>query len=217
MGSYPVRVRVNRARRAMEVTAVGAEVPDETLAQAEAALKAALGLSAARVTVEPPIPAEKPAPAQGAEVSTPEQPKPKQPASPEKPAPAPKAKEPVTPATPRPPKAEPQGLEAQMEAMRRRVLQKDAPSSDGGKKRIKQIYGKISGKKKPIPMGELTLDMGSVLVEGEVFNIEHRELPRRKAWVVCFDVTDLTGSIRVTRFLEGEEAKPIISQIKKSL
>ena len=41
LGSYPVRVRVNRERRAMEVAAVGTDVSRETLVRAEAALKAA--------------------------------------------------------------------------------------------------------------------------------------------------------------------------------
>ena len=189
LGSYPVRVRVNRERRAMEVAAVGTDVSRETLVRAEETLKAAFGLHEAVVTVEAPP-------------------------APEAPAPSPQPKE--TAAQPAPPaERKPQGLEAQMAAMRRKVLRTDAPASGGGKKRVKQIYGKISGKKKPVPMGELALDMGSVVVEGEVFNVEHRELPRRKAWVVCFDITDLTGSIRVTRFMEGEEAKPIISQVKK--
>ena len=106
-------------------------------------------------------------------------------------------------------------LTAQLEAMQKKLMRTDAPTAEKGKKRVKQIYGKISGKKRPIPLGELTLDMGSVLVEGEVFNVEHRDLPKRKAWVVCFDVTDLTGSIRVTKFMEGEEAKPIIDRVKK--
>ena len=62
LGSYPVRVRVNRERRAMEVAAAGTDVSCETLVRAEAALKAAFGLSEASVTVEPPAPAEWAAP-----------------------------------------------------------------------------------------------------------------------------------------------------------
>ncbi|MDE6589857.1 MAG: PHP domain-containing protein, partial [Oscillospiraceae bacterium] len=208
LGGYPVQVRVSKAQRAMEVTASGAAVPPEILAQAADCLRRALGLSTAEVRVDQPqAAAQEPPMPQG---------KPDQPAAEEKPVPTPEAEKPVEPPRdPVPSKAPPQGLEAQMAAMRRKVMQGDAPSSGGGKKRVKQIYGKISGKKEPTPLGELTLDMGSVLVEGEVFNIEHRELPRRKAWVACFDITDLTGSIRVTRFLEGEEAKPIIDQVKK--
>ena len=119
---------------------------------------------------------------------------------------------PAAEAAVRPPAQE---LEAEMAALRRKAMGEAAQKPDGGKKRIRQIYGKISAKKKPVCIGELTLDMGSVLVEGEVFNIEHRELPKRRAWVVCFDITDLTGSVRVTRFMEGEEAKPIIAQVKR--
>ena len=106
-------------------------------------------------------------------------------------------------------------LFAQMEAMRRKVLNQSNPGGGHGKPKVKQIYGKINGKKKPVPLGQLQLDMGSVLVEGTVFNVEHRELPKRKAWVICFDITDNTGSIRVNQFLEGELAAPIVKGIKK--
>ena len=165
LGSYPVRVRVLKARRAMEVTAVGPDVSREILARAEDALKGMYQLHSAAVTVA------------GAQPSS-------------------------------------RGPEAETAAPRRRAVEVGAPGPGGGKKRVRQIYGKINGRKKPTTMGELALDMGSVLVEGEVFNIEHRELPKRRAWVVCFDVTDLTGSIRVTRFMEGEEARPIIRSVK---
>ena len=207
LGSYPVRVRVNRERRAMEVAAAGTDVSRETLAQAELCLKQTFGLNAATVTVEKP---EGEPPAAPPLSLAPEQPRPEKEAAAKPKSPAPGS------APVQPPAQTPAGdLEAQMAAMRRKLLRADAPAAGKGKKRVKQIYGKISGKKKPVPMNELTLDMGSVLVEGEVFNVEHRELTRRRAWVVCFDITDLTGSIRVTRFMEGEEAKPIIGQVKK--
>ena len=163
--SHPVQVRVSRAQRTMEVTAVGPAVSRRILAQAEDVLRAAYGLHSVTVTAAP---AEPP----------------------------------------------PQRLEAEMAALRRRAMEREAPKAGEKKKRVRQIYGKINVRKKPTAIGELTLDMGSVLIEGEVFNIEHRELPKRKAWVVCFDVTDLTGSVRVTRFMEGEEAKPIIRSIR---
>jgi len=102
---------------------------------------------------------------------------------------------------------------AQMEAVRRQVMRAQAPEQTAKKSKVKQIYGKIS-KKNPVSMEELTLDMGSVLVEGTVFNIEHKELPKRKAWVISFDMTDNNGSVRVNKFMEGEEAKPIISSVK---
>ena len=204
LGDYPVRVRVNRAQRAMEVAASGAAVSREILAQAAETLKRAFGLSTAEVVLDMPEPEGLPP------VEAPHQ---EAPAQPEPVPSAPKGEPPA--ASPAPPPKQPLDLEAQMKAMRRKLLRDDGLSSGGKKPKVKQIYGKITGKKKPIPLNELSLDMGSVLVEGEVFNIEHRELPRRKAWVVCFDITDLASSIRVTRFMEGEEAKPVIDQVKK--
>ena len=64
------------------------------------------------------------------------------------------------------------------------------------------------------PMRDLTLDMGSVVVEGKVFNVDHKELKKRSAWVIRFDITDNSGSIRVTRFMEAGEAKPFLENVK---
>ena len=75
------------------------------------------------------------------------------------------------------------------------------------------IYGKAF-KGTPTPMQELNLDMGSVIVEGRVFSVEHKELKKRNAWVVNFDMTDNTSSVRVSRFLENKEAKPILENIQ---
>ncbi|MBR4863379.1 MAG: PolC-type DNA polymerase III, partial [Oscillospiraceae bacterium] len=87
--------------------------------------------------------------------------------------------------------------------------QKAAPRQDSD-----AIFGK-SFKAQAIPMSQLELNMGFVCVEGRVFNIEHKELPKRNAWVINFDVTDTTSSVRVSRFLEKKEADPIITGIKK--
>ena len=65
------------------------------------------------------------------------------------------------------------------------------------------------------PMKELSLDMYKVIVEGEVFFVEHRELKKRNAWVICFDVTDYTGSVRISQFMEAEKAKPVLEAIAK--
>jgi len=75
------------------------------------------------------------------------------------------------------------------------------------------IYGKPF-KGKNVPMAELSLDMGFVIVEGKVFNIEHKELTKRNAWVINFDITDNTSSIRISRFLENKDAKPILEAVQ---
>ena len=85
---------------------------------------------------------------------------------------------------------------------------KEAPPQDNG-----AIFGKPF-KGQAVAMQELTLDMGFVIVEGRVFNIEHKELTKRNAWVINFDMTDNTSSVRISRFLENKDAKPILEGVK---
>ncbi len=75
------------------------------------------------------------------------------------------------------------------------------------------IYGRPF-KGDAVPMDTLELDMGSVIVEGKVFAVDHRELKKRNAWVISFDMTDNRGSVRINRFMENEEAKPILDAVK---
>ncbi len=48
------------------------------------------------------------------------------------------------------------------------------------------FYGK-SFRGTAVPMDQLTLDMGTIIVEGRVFNIDHKELKKRNAYVVKFE------------------------------
>ena len=101
---------------------------------------------------------------------------------------------------------------ARTEALRREALKKLKVAQPAGKKagsktKGKLIYGRHEVKKDPFPMGSLELDMGTVVVEGDVFAVDHRELKKRGAWVVCFDMTDYTGSVRVSKFFPGDEGK----------
>ncbi len=79
----------------------------------------------------------------------------------------------------------------------------------------KLLYGRHEIKKEPIPMSSLDLDMGTVIVEGDVFAVDHRELKKRGAWVVSFDMTDYTGSVRINKFFPGDEGKPLVDGVKK--
>ena len=106
------------------------------------------------------------------------------------------------------------------EELRRKALEALQTVRPSEKKRSKEqkgklLYGRHEIKKESIPMGTLDLDMGTVVVEGDVFAIDHRELKKRGAWVVCFDVTDYTGSVRVSKFFPGEEGMPLVNGVKK--
>ena len=90
------------------------------------------------------------------------------------------------------------------------AVKKEAPAQQA----TAVIYGR-SFKGKATPMSELNLDMGNVVVEGRVFSVEHKELKKRNAWVINFNMTDNTGSVCVNRFMENSEAKPILERIKK--
>lgn len=89
-------------------------------------------------------------------------------------------------------------------------------SAGEGKTQSAVIYGgSVRGAVTPI--SELNLDMPRAIIEGEVFQIAHKELPRRNAWVVSFYVTDYSDSIRVSQFMEADAAKPILSGIKNGM
>jgi len=109
---------------------------------------------------------------------------------------------------------------ARTEAIRKAALKSGArpaaPTKKDKKPQGKSIFGKAISKA-PTPIGELELDMGMVVVEGDVFAIDNRELKKRGAWVVAFDMTDYTGSIRVNKFFPGDEGKPLVDGIKKGM
>ena len=89
----------------------------------------------------------------------------------------------------------------------RKEKPKTAPTADD------MLYGKPF-RGSAVPMKDLSLDMGSVIVEGRVFNVDHKELKKRNAWVIKFDMTDNTGSIRISRFMDAGEAKPFLENVK---
>ncbi len=89
----------------------------------------------------------------------------------------------------------------------------DTPQKIQQKTDSNALYGRPF-KGKPTPMADVSLDLGSVIVEGRVFSVEHRELKKRNAWIVNFDMTDNFGSVRINRFMEAEESKTIREKIK---
>ena len=111
-----------------------------------------------------------------------------------------------------------EALFAHMENLRSALL-RDIPAKTAPEKKEQPaknddtIYGKPF-KGKAVPMKDLSMDMGFVIVEGKVFAVEHKELKKRNAWVINFDVTDNTSSVRVSRFLENKEAEPILQGVK---
>ena len=74
------------------------------------------------------------------------------------------------------------------------------------------VFGK-SFRDRPIPIRDVDLDTARVCVEGEIFAIRHKPLPKRGATVINFLMTDHTGSICVNQFMENAKAKPILERL----
>jgi len=84
---------------------------------------------------------------------------------------------------------------------------KQADVSDDG-----AIYGRaFTGD--VTPMREVTANQRGVILEGVVFALDHREIKKRNSWVISFDVTDHTGSVRVKSFMENNKARPILDHV----
>ena len=78
------------------------------------------------------------------------------------------------------------------------------------------LYGR-QFKSKPVEISSLTAESGNVVIQGEVFAVENREITKRKAMVLSFDVTDGTSSIRVSRFIPSGEDQSIAGKIEKGM
>ena len=72
-------------------------------------------------------------------------------------------------------------------------------------------------KDKPVPMNTVTLESGRIAVCGEVFACDSREIPKAKAYVLSFDISDGTASFRVSRFMREENAKQIVDSVKEGM
>ncbi len=117
--------------------------------------------------------------------------------------------------------ADPETLFAATERLRRQTDLPQAEAPRAEKRRVAApasdlIYGKAL-RGEVVPMKDIQMDSGKVVVEGQVFAVNHRELPKAKAWVVSFDMTDYTGSVRVNQYMENAKAAPILEGISKGM
>ena len=94
--------------------------------------------------------------------------------------------------------------------------EESAPAPTATKKTAQVLYGKtIRGS--VTPMGSLTSDLSRVNVEGRVFAVDSREIQRLGAHVLQFDMTDGSGSVRVSRFFGREDDSSVIDKIKPGM
>ena len=111
---------------------------------------------------------------------------------------------------------------ARTEALRREALAQMPEQAISAQKRkvsappSELIYGKSFRDGVITPMREISMESGRVTVEGEIFAVNHKEL-RSGDWSVNFDVTDYTGSVRVSQYVEKEKAGPLLDGIRMGL
>ena len=114
---------------------------------------------------------------------------------------------------------------ARTEALRQRRLQKARSAAAKPMSRAKKSYRVkeqvpelLFGKRirgHAIPMSDLSLDLGVVCVTGRIFADNTRDLKKRNACVVSFDITDDSNSVTVSKFMEAKEAEPLRKALKK--
>ncbi len=75
------------------------------------------------------------------------------------------------------------------------------------------IFGRqIKGES--VPISSLTMESGAVIITGKIFAVDSRDIIKSGAYSLRFDITDYTGSVRVSRFIRPNEEN-IIEAAKK--
>ena len=104
----------------------------------------------------------------------------------------------------------------------------DAKPPQGAKDKTKKAAGKtkpeggsviMGGRIKGdiTPISEINLESGGVIVRGDVFDVTSREIAKRNAYVLCFDMSDGTNSIRVSRYISNEKQIEAAKKVKKGM
>ncbi|MBQ9979498.1 MAG: PolC-type DNA polymerase III [Oscillospiraceae bacterium] len=69
----------------------------------------------------------------------------------------------------------------------------------------------------PIPISDIEMDSARVIIEGDIFSVSHKELPKRRAIVISFDVTDYKNSVHVNRFFDEKDAVGLVEKLKPGM
>ena len=80
----------------------------------------------------------------------------------------------------------------------------------------KVLYGKAI-KGSPMAMSQASAEQKTVIVCGRVFACDSREISKIGASVLQFDMTDGTGSVRVSKFIPKDEDQSVIGKISPGM
>ncbi len=107
-----------------------------------------------------------------------------------------------------------QSVDIRADYPRQSTAQADHSNGQGAKKSPGSVLMGKAIKQHPVPMSTLTLESGRVCVEGDVIAVTSRTIPKSGAAVLCFDLTDRTNTVRVSRFLRAEEDRSVVDAVK---
>ena len=71
-------------------------------------------------------------------------------------------------------------------------------------------------KAKPVPLNQVTLELGSVVVWGEIFDIESKETRDKSKKIYSIDITDYTGSTTLKVIQDASQCKEL-DKLKKGM
>ena len=97
-------------------------------------------------------------------------------------------------------------------------LQPQKQAKSEGTKDGKLLYGRALRKSDvPVDMSTVTLESGYVTVKGVIFAVDNREIQKRGANILSFDMTDYTGSVHVNKFIARGEDASITGKVKPGM
>lgn len=77
------------------------------------------------------------------------------------------------------------------------------------------IWGRLNPELKVTPVKDLNSESGTVVIEGDTFALETREVSQGTRVLVKFAITDLTSSIQCILFAKPEEENELVESLKK--
>ena len=77
------------------------------------------------------------------------------------------------------------------------------------------LFGKAPPREERTEIGKLTMESGTVVITGEVFEADSRKIQKNDAAVLSFYVTDYTGSIHVSKYIRPKDDQSVLEKIHK--
>lgn len=95
-----------------------------------------------------------------------------------------------------------------------------APTSEKKKKSAptpgKAVFGKPV-RRSVSDISELTAESGTVVVSGTIYTVESRAILKRDGWVLSFEMTDYTSSVKVSKYFTSRDDKGDLASLKAGM